>query len=199
MLEIERKILDINAREVEARIKKLRPQPKKVFSGLVRVSYFDYPDRRILKRKDLLRVREILPGTRRARAAPPFTEFVYKIYKGIHNNCKIFEELEIKEKGKEKFAQFSALLKKLGFIRTLCYEKKRTLYEWRPRKNELINFEIDEHPKIPAFLEIEAPGARRINFAIRILGLQKHEQTADSIAQLIKRKYPKIKLNRLKF
>ena len=189
MMEIERKILEINKREVVARILSLRPRPKKVFEGLVRVKYFDFCDGRICKKRDLLRVREISP-----KGKKPYTELVYKTFKCVKNMCKYFDELEFTFVGEKSFENLSALFKKIGLEQTLYYEKCRTLYSW---KN--LNFEIDEHPKIPAFLEIEAPSPSAIDRAIKALELGKYEQTAENISELMKRKYPSVKLNGLKF
>lgn len=188
-MEIERKILEINKHEVAARILKLHPRPKKVFEGLVRVKYFDFTDGRIRKKKDLLRLREISP-----KGKKPYTELVYKTFKCVKNMCKYFDELEFKFIGRDDFKSLSTLFKKIELEQTLYYEKRRTLYSW---KN--VNFEIDEHPKIPAFLEIEAPSPAAIERAIKILGLEKYEQSAESIGELMKRKYEKVKLDGLKF
>lgn len=208
MLEIERKILEINVSAVEARIKKLLPKPRKIFSGLVRVRYFDFSGGRVQRKKDLLRVREILP-TR----GLPYTELVYKTYKGVKKNAKYFDECEIKiadrpSRGEAKqlmprrggasfsgaFETLTELFCLLGLQPVVYYEKKRTLY-----RQGRVSFEIDEHPKIPAFLEIEAPSPREIDEAVRALGLQAHEQTAETISELLARKYAKIKLNGLRF
>lgn len=199
MIEIERKILEINKHEVAARILRLRPRPKKVFEGLVRVKYFDFTDNRIRKKKDLLRLREFSPvytktSVQRAVCFRAYTELVYKTFKCVKNMCKYFDELEFKFVGRNDFEILSALFKNIGLQQTLYYEKRRTLYAW---KN--LNFEIDEHPKIPAFLEIEAASPKAIDKAIKALGLEKYEQTAENISELMKRKYPKVKLNGLKF
>lgn len=189
MMEIERKILGINKHEIVARILKLRPRPKKIFEGLVRVKYFDFCDGRICKKRDLLRLRKISPAGKK-----PYTEFVYKTFKCVKSGCKYFDELEFKFVGRNDFEILSALFKQIGLEQTLYYEKRRTLYSW---KN--LNFEIDEHPKIPAFLEIEAPSPKAIDKTIKALGLEKYEQSAENISELMKRKYKKVKLDGLKF
>lgn len=188
MLEVERKILGINKKALIEAIKKLKPKPKKIFEGLVRITYFDFPDGSIKKKKDLLRVREISP-----KGKKPYTELVYKVYKGIKGGNKYFEEFEQKFIQPGAFKNIQDFLKELGLKRTVYYEKIRTLYKW---KN--IAFEIDEHPKIPAFLEIEG-APKDIEKAIKLLSLHQHEQTADSIGELLAKKYPKLTLNKLVF
>lgn len=186
-MEIERKILGINKRELAGRLKKLKA--RKVFEALIRVKYFDFPDRSIYKKKDLLRLREFCEKDKE-----PYAELVYKIYKGIKGGCKFFEELESKTEGKKAFKTLNDFLLGLGLKQTLYYEKKRALY-----KLGKVHFEIDEHPRIPAFLEIEAASPKEIEKNIKLLGLEKHEQTAETIAQLMARKYPRIALNGLTF
>lgn len=189
MMEIERKILGIHKRDLIARIKKLKPAPRKVFEGLVKIRYFDFPDGRIRKKKDLLRLRVIRP-----KGDKPFTELVYKKYKGVKKGCKYFEELEFPIPGTQDFEKLSQLFACMGLKVAVSYEKKRTLYAYGN-----VKFEIDEHPKIPAFLEIEAPSPRHIDRAIRLLGLQKNEQTSETISELLRRKYPKLSLKDLRF
>lgn len=189
MKEIERKILGIDKRKLFSRIKTLKPRPRKIFEGRVKIRYFDFPDGRIRKKRDLLRLRIISP-----KGAKPFTELVYKKYLGVKKGCKYFDELEFPISGSRDFEKLSTLFISLGLKKTVEYEKKRTLYA-----QGKIHFEIDEHPKIPAFLEIEAPSPQHIEKAIRQLGLKDHEQTAETISDLLKRKYPKISLNDLRF
>jgi len=189
MKEIERKILNINKRVLIARIKKLKPRPRKIFEGKIAIRYFDFPDGRIRKKRDLLRLRVIAPAGKK-----PFTELVYKTYLGVKKGCKYFDELEFSIPGLQDFEKVAKFFAQLGLKKVVEYEKKRTLYA-----QGKINFEIDEHPKIPAFLEIEAPSPQYIEKAIRALGLENYEQTAETISDLLKRKYPKISLNGLKF
>lgn len=198
MLEIERKILDINPRTLIARIKKLRPKPRKIFQGLVRIKYFDFPDRRIYRSRDLLRLRQITPTRGKL-----YTELVYKIYKCVKNNCKYFDEIEIVTAGADHFEILSKFLECIGLKQTVYYEKKRTLFRWKLKSAAItqapIAFEIDEHPAIPPFLEIEAPSPSHIERCIKLLGLENHETTPESISELLRRKYPRIKLNGLRF
>ncbi len=189
MKEIERKILGINKADVLARIKRLKPAPKRLFQGLVRVKYFDFSDHSIHRKHDLLRVREFTE-----KGAPPYTEFAYKTHRGVKKACKHFDEMEVRMAGPKAFEEISRFLLGLGLQQTVYYEKRRTLYKWGK-----IKFELDGHPGIPAFLEIEGPSPAAINKSIKLLELSDCEQSADSIGALIRRKYPKISLNGLKF
>lgn len=189
MKEIELKVLELQRRVF---LKKMREiGAKKIHSVLMRVRYFDFPDRRIQQAKDLLRARELteFDGRKTVR-----TEVVYKTYRGLKDGCKYFEEDEFEILGAESFKAAADFLKKLGFVPSLYYEKKRTLFAYGK-----VKFEYDEHPKIPPFLEIEAKSGRDIHAIIKKLGFDEYECTPETIEQVLRRKYPKIKLNELKF
>lgn len=187
MQEIERKILGIDKRAVIANLRKLGA--RRTFSGLVRVRYFDYPDGRIRKKHDLLRLREFL-----VRGRPAYCEIVYKTFLGVRDGCKCVDETELKLPGAGTFETALLLMKKMGFEQTKHYEKKRDIFAYKKWK-----FEFDEYPGIPVFLEIEADSPGAIEQAIRLLHLEKYEQSADSISNLLKKKYPGVKLDGLVF
>lgn len=187
MKEIELKILEVPKKKVFEKLRRLGA--KKKYAALVRVRYFDFPDHRIHKRKDLLRVREFTFENGGKK-----TEVVYKKYGGIQDGCKVFNETEFIEEGKDAFRKMSEFFLKLGLKQVLSYEKKRALFGYKNFK-----FEFDEHPKIPAFMEIEASNPGKIKMMVKKLGLQNYELSPETIEQLMKRKYPKVKLNGLKF
>ncbi|MBI5413428.1 CYTH domain-containing protein [Candidatus Peregrinibacteria bacterium] len=184
--EVEIKVLEVSK---SVFLKKMREiGAKKEYSVLVKVKYFDFEDRRIHGKRDLLRVREFtfLPGRKQK------TEVVYKAYKCVKGGCKFFDEFEFVAEGDESFKNICAFFGQLGFVETVYYEKKRTLFKYKDWK-----FEFDEHPRIPSFFEIEAKNAKKVMEAVRLLKLEKFEKTPESIGQLLKRKYPEISLNGL--
>lgn len=189
MKEIERKILNIEVPAFIRKLKKFRPAPTKIFEGLVRVFYFDFPDKRILRKKDLLRLRVIHPKGKKA-----WTELVYKKYAGVKSGCKYFEEFECVVPGAETAGKLTDFLRCLGLKRVVFYEKKRILY-----RAGNVKFEIDIHPKIPPFLEIEAHSPQAIDRAVKMLSLERHESSALTISELIKKKYPRLRLDGLIF
>lgn len=180
MEEIERKILEINKKEVEKKLTELGAE--KTFEGLLRVCYLDTPNGEIRKRGDLLRVRQF---------EDKHTEVVYKTNKRIKKGCKVYDEYSFKG---ESFDEAVAFFKCLGFELSCSYEKKRTSYYYQDSE-----IEIDEYPKIPAFLEIESKDPKQIDTIVNFLGLTSHESSTETINELLRRKYPKIKLNNLKF
>lgn len=186
MMEIEKKILEVPKQIVLKRLRQLGA--KKEYQAFIRIKYFDYPDHRIFKAKDLLRIREFLIGKKRE------TELTYKIYRGVRSGCKWFDELEIMIPESGSFDQMSEFFRRLGFVQTLSYEKRRTLFTLKSWK-----FEFDEHPKIPPLVEIEGRNPKEIDHAVHLLGLQNYEMSGETIEQLMARKYPKIPLNGLRF
>lgn len=188
MKEIELKILELPRRIFLQKMRTIGA--KKIHSVLMRVRYFDFPDHRIQRAKDLLRARELSPIGR----GEPKTEVVYKTYRGLKDGCKFFEEDEFEIPGAGSLKAATDFLKKLGFVPSLYYEKKRTLFAYGK-----VKFEYDEHPKIPPFLEIEAKNGRDIHAIIKKLGLGEYECTPETIEQVMKRKYSRVTLDGLKF
>jgi adenylate cyclase class 2 len=185
MKEIERKILEINKKEILKRLKELKA--KKVFQGLVKVVYLDTPSNEIRRKGNLLRIREFIKTANKSR----YVEIVYKTGKKIVKGCKVYDEFTFKGKNFHEAVKF---FENLGFSPVCRYEKKRMLFK-------LPNAEIviDEYPKIPPFIEIEAKSSKIIDNIVSKLHLQKNESSAETINQLLKRKYPNIKLNNLTF
>lgn len=180
MKEIERKIFDINPREVAQKL--LRFGAQKTFSGLVKVRYFDTPDSKIRGKGDLLRVRQFEGA---------HTEVVYKTNKRVEDGCKIYDEYTLKG---ESFEDTSKIFENLGFTACCSYEKKRTIFKMK--EAEIV---IDEYPRLPPFLEIEAADAKVIDEIVTQLGLQDNESSCETINELLKRKYPDTELNNLTF
>lgn len=77
-------------------------------------------------------------------------------------DVKIREEIELEV---QDFEKARTLLKELGFNEKAHEKKHRTTYQLG---NALV--EIDQHPDIPAYLEIEAPTKDEIKPALEKLG-----------------------------
>lgn len=180
MKELEKKVLQIKKEEVAENLEKIGAV--KTFEGLLKVCYLDGIDSRIRNRGDLLRVREF--GNKK-------TEIVYKTNKRIDKGCKLYDEYTLSS---DNFDEALKFFEKLNLQITCSYEKKRSIYEYR--NAEIV---IDEYPKIPALLEIEGQSAEQIDEIIEQLGLSGYETSCETINELLKRKYPDIDLNNLKF
>jgi len=177
--------------DLRQKIERLSPPPECTFSGLVRVRYFDFPDERIKNARDLLRLRTFVFDD---KTAAPYTEFVYKTYKGVRKGAKFFKEDELRFEDDKQYEKLSKILIDLGLKKTAEYEKKRIHYRW----GELA-FEIDEYPELPPFVEIEAASPSAIDAVVAFLELSGHEQTPETINELLARKYPRKKLDGLVF
>lgn len=186
-MEIERKILEIDLKMV---LEKLHALPaKEVFSGLMRVKYFDYPDGRIHKAHELLRVRELVPENGVTK-----TEFVCKTNRKIVNDCKVYDEAELIFEREGSFQQTCDFLLEIGFVQTMYFEKRRREFRYKEWK-----FELDEYPKIPPLLEIESNSPEKVKEAILLLQLSGYPQTPDTIQELMKNRYQQVELNGLTF
>ena len=136
MKEIEIKILEINKEEV---IKKLIALgAKKIASEKQKSYFFDFPDCRIKNDKSSLRLRSF--GDRN------FVTFKKAV---SSDGAKIEDETEIDV---SSISETENLFLSLGLERKDSIGCIRTKY-----KIANVLFEIDEYPKVPCFMEIEAP------------------------------------------
>jgi len=185
MKEIEVKILEIDPVEVEKKLIDLGAE--KMFSGLVKVKYFD-KNGEIKKKNDLLRVRQFCADKDGLSGK---TEVCYKANKHMENGYKICDEYHLQG---ADFDESVAFFEHLGFEVTCYYEKKRTVFKY---KN--LEVVIDEYPKIPPFIEIEGVDETAVERLIFDLDLEKNERSARAIGGLLEEKYPHIQLDGLTF
>jgi adenylate cyclase class 2 len=148
MKEIEVKILDIDPKEVVAKLKKLKA--KKVEEGLVSVKAYDFPDGRLLKDDSFIRVRRI--GDR--------VEVIFK--KENAGRFKVSEEIEIVM---DDFETACTLFERLGMKLFADHEKYRASY-----KIGAVKIEFDKLPGIPWFFEVEAESEKGVEKAVALLG-----------------------------
>ncbi len=76
------------------------------------------------------------------------------------------------------------LLKNIGLENYAHQEKDRisfTLKDW--------NFDLDQYPGMPAYLEIEGTSHEHVQEAIKILNLENHTSIGDGERVLIEKKY----------
>lgn len=179
MLEIERKILNINKQELESKLIALKAH--KIFEGIIKTKYFDYPDYTFKNRNELLRLRLINNRT----------ELTFKHDRNDTNRTRTVNEKNIQLEG-DQLDKISEFLISIGFIQSMYFEKHRTEYSL---SNKKVKFEIDTYPLLPTFVEIEAGSPEIIDEMITNLELQNHEQTPETIAELFKRIHPNLDLN----
>lgn len=149
MREIEVKILEINRREVEQKLRACGA--KKVFDGPVDVRMYDTPDRALKKRGIILRLRK--KGDE--------GELTVKTHVRRTLRAKISSEYETRC----DFVAVQTMLSALGYVESFRMKKRRIEYAVGS-----VLFEIDKIPGIPWFLEIEASSEREISTWVEKLG-----------------------------
>jgi adenylate cyclase class 2 len=136
MNEIEVKILDINPVEIRKKLRKAGA--RKVFEGVIEARFYDFPDNRIKKAGNHIRLRKF--GKEKV-------EVTFKKLKS-KKKYKHNEEIDIIVNSFEAAHKF---LNFLGLSKSKGYRKKRERYKLKD-----FQFEIDKYPKIPHFVEVEA-------------------------------------------
>jgi adenylate cyclase class 2 len=169
MKEIEVKILEIDRKKVEKRLRSLGA--RKTLDGRIKALYFDCPDRSLRKAKDALRLRKV-----DSRTVLTFKKFVKDGF------AKVREELETEV---SDFDKARSILQNLGFSVWLEMEKHRTTYELNGA-----HFEFDKYKGkygfIPEFLEIEAKSPSQIHKYAKLLGFKKSDCKPWTSWELIK-------------
>ena len=154
MLETEVKFLEIDKRKVEERLRKLGA--KRVFEGEIFSENFDFPDRRISKFGNVLRLRHKREGREE------YGELTIKA--GLSKKrAKVADETEfiVKDYGRTRKALLSLGLKPVVSVR-----KRRLSYALGEA-----HFEFDTISGIPTFLEVESDSIRKLKRYVRLAGL----------------------------
>ncbi len=159
MQEIEVKILEVKRAEVEEKLKKLGA--KKFFSGEIKAENFDFEDERIIKARDLLRLRK--EGEKAI--------LTFKKFTGENKDAKSLKEIEVEVSDLNKMKE---ILEELKLIPINNSRKMRTSYELEGVKFEFDKY-LDENDFIPEFLEIEAHDNVLIHKYINLLGFSKED------------------------
>lgn len=166
MREIEVKILEINAPEIEQKLLKLGA--KKTFSGKIESTLLDHPELRLHENDKVLRVRTV--GDK--------VELCFK-GKKEGEQFKIREEIEVETNDVIDTLQ---IFKSLGFVATVTNNKKRVSY-----KLENAKIEFDTITGIPTFLEIEGITEQDVVECVRKLGYSMDDTTTISANELMER------------
>ncbi len=168
MKEVEVKILEVDPEQIRKKLEELGA--KKTAEGIMKATLFDTEDGKMKKANQTLRLRDWNGKT----------EFCFK-KKG---ESKEFKQKEEVETFVENFDAAAKILKGLGFTKTRYYEKKRESYEL-----ENIHFEIDSYPKIPVFIEVEAPTQEEVKKGVELLGFTMDKTTSMNAVEIIEKKY----------
>jgi len=156
MNEIEVKILGIDPAEIRKRLKKAGA--KKIFKAKIDARFYDFPDGRIQKAGNHVRLRKV--GSVK-------TEFTFKklVSKKKYKHNK---ETDITINDFKKAHEF---LTSIGLTKVKSYTKTRERY-----KLKNFQYEIDKYPKIPVFVEIEVKSndakksKKELEKAVKVIG-----------------------------
>jgi predicted adenylyl cyclase CyaB len=168
MQETEVKILEVNREKIERTLTGLGS--KKVFDGDIETLFFDFNDSRIIKAKDVLRLRKE-------------QDKVELTYKKVH-----FDQAA--KRAEEYTAEVSSLeavrmiLESLGLRVTESMQKHRVSYTL-----DHVRFDIDryfgKYGYIPEFMEIEAENTALIHKYAKLLGFKIEDCLPWSTTELI--------------
>lgn len=154
MREIEAKVLEINRKEIEKKLKNVGA--KKHGTIKMKAAYFDFPAGSLKKQGKVVRLR--LEGKDAV--------FCLKCRKA-KSKLKNMEELETKV---ENFNETKKMLLGLGLLQEREFSKTRTSY-----KLGKASIELDKMPGIPLFLEIEAPSEKLVIQTAKKLGFTQQQ------------------------
>jgi adenylate cyclase class 2 len=168
MQETEVKILEVNREKIEKTLTELGA--KKVFDGDIQTFFFDFEDGRIVKAKDVLRLR------REAEKA----ELTYKKVR-FTESTKIAEEYSVDISNLETM---KVILKNLGLTVTESMEKHRVSYVLDDARFDIDRY-FGSYAFIPEFMEIEAENIEAIRKHAKKLGFKAEDCLPWSTVELI--------------
>ena len=168
MKEIEVKILEVNRLRIEERL--VTFGAKKIFDGDIRTVFFDFPDRRIVKEKDVLRLR-----TEKEK-----TELTYK---KVHTTQTVKEAEETSTNVSSEEAT-RKILENIGLIQIENMLKHRISYRLNNVRFDIDRY-LEDYKFIPEFMEIEAENKDLISKYAELLGFKSRDCLSWSTNELI--------------
>ena len=168
--EIETKVLDIDADKIKSQLESIGA--KKILETRLIVDWYRIKG---IKEGDdpwFLRIRSDSSGKH---------EVTWKAKSDILGTARKHKEINFNIAEPEKLAD---LFEELGLEKYAHQEKDRTSFvykDWR--------FDIDQYPKMPAYMEIEGTSEESINEAIGLLGLKNNPTWAKGERILIQNTY----------
>lgn len=178
MHEYEVKFLNIDPANLEKKLAEIGA--KKEFEQTYKRIIFDYPDLRLDGMGAFIRLRD--EGNQITLA------YKQRLEMGMHNgNDGGMLEHEVVVSDFEETAQ---IFRRTGFVEKFYQENKRIRYSL-----EGINFEIDQWPLIPPYLEIEGKSWDEVARMIEILGFREEDKKICTTTQV----YASYNINDLDF
>jgi len=155
MQEIEVKILEVNRKKIEQTL--LGLGAKKIFDGDIQTLFFDFEDGRIIKAKDVLRLRK----------EQDKAEVTYKKV-CITQEAKKAQEYTVEVSSLEIMKK---ILESLGLTVTESMQKHRVSYTFDHARFDIDRY-FGSYGYIPEFMEIEAENIGLIHKYAELLGFK---------------------------
>ena len=168
MQEIEVKILEIERKKIETSLVGLHAE--KVFDGDIQTLFFDFQDGRIVKAKDVLRLRK----------EQDKVELTYKKVR-FTQTAKTAEEYSVDV---SSLVAMREILENLGLSIRESMEKHRVSYRLGDARFDIDRY-FGSYSFIPEFMEIEAENSAAIYRYAELLGFKKEECLPWSTVELI--------------
>ena len=169
MSEVEVKIVEIDRKTVEAKLRALGAF--KTYDGDVLTMFFDYPGSPIAGAKNLLRLRKI-----DGKTVLTFKKFLKE------ETAKIMDEYEVSV---SDFKSTRLILESLGLLATQQMEKHRTSYVLKSGVRVDLDKYTGEFSYIPDLMEIEGEDIAKIYSHIRLLGFQPEDSKSWTTFDLV--------------
>jgi adenylate cyclase class 2 len=168
--EIETKVLEINQKKIIALLKKLGA--KKIQQTRLIVDWYRLQGVKAGKDPWFLRIRSYSDGK---------SEVTWKAKSDILGTARKHKEINFLIAEPEKL---SDLFQEIGLELYAHQEKDRVSYIFKNWQ-----FDIDQYPRMPAYMEIEGTSEKHINEAIKLLKLENHKTWAKGERILIQETY----------
>ena len=168
MKEIEAKILEINGKKIEEILNKLGA--KKVFDGDIQTFFFDFKNGKIIKAKNVLRLRK----------EENKTELTFKKVH-IVQTAKVADEYSVQVSSLESMQK---ILEYIGLCVIEKMKKHRISYSLDQTRFDIDTY-LGEYKYIPEFLEIETENIDSIHKYAKLLGFEAEKCLPWSTNELI--------------
>lgn len=169
MKEVEVKILEVNRRNIEATLMGL--SAKKVFDGDIQTMFLDFEDGRIIREKNLLRLRKE-------------EDKAELTFKKIHvtETAKVADEYSVEVSSLEITQR---ILENVGLLVTESMQKHRVSYILDDARFDFDRY-LGGYAYIPEFMEIEAENEELVHIYAGLLGFKEKDCLPWSTNDLIR-------------
>ena len=173
--EIETKVLEVDVESIEKELADLGAE--KIQETRLVVSWYDFPTRKEGEEEWFLRIRSYVNSENKSVKS----EVTWKARSDILGTARKHKEINFDIAEPEKLADF---FEEIGLEKYAHQEKDRVSFVYQNWQ-----FDLDQYPSMPAFLEIEGHSEEHIKEAIGLLGLENNKTWAKGERVLIQDVY----------